>query len=153
VERLSQIGVFPAQQTEVLSMINRSIFAAAALAVATAGTAYADVKVNTPGAKVDAPSGPVELNIDVGASTKPTEAWVGRAVYSSEGKHLGEVAAIAPDQLYVDVGGFLGIGETCVLVSDSDIGTVEPDRIVLKMTEAQAKNLPSTDSKPAPAQQ
>ena len=130
-------------------MISRTIVAAA-LAVTVAGTAFADVKVNTPGAQIDAPSGPVDLNINVGTSLKPTEAWVGRAVYSSDGKHLGEIAAIAPDQVYVDMGGFLGIGETRVLVSDSDLGTVEPDRIVLKMTEAQAKNLPSTDSKHTP---
>lgn len=133
-------------------MITRTLLAAV-LAAGTAGAALADVKVNTPGARVDAPSGPVDLNIDVGSSMKPTEAWVGRAVYSSEGKHLGEVAAIADDSVYVDVGGFLGIGESRVLLTNNELGSVEPDRIVLKLTEAEAKKLPSTDAKPAaPAQ-
>jgi hypothetical protein len=131
-------------------MISRTIIAAA-LAAGTAGAALADVKVNTPGAKIDAPSGPVELNIDVGSQMKPTEAWVGRAVYSSDGKNIGEVAAIAEDSIYVDMGGFLGIGESRVLVSGRDLGSVAPDRIVLKMTETEAKTLPSTDAKPTPA--
>lgn len=133
-------------------MITRTILAAV-LAAGTAGAALADVKVNTPGANVDAPSGPVELNVDVGPPMKPTEAWVGRAVYSTDGKHLGEVAAIASDSIYVDMGGFLGIGETRVLLDNGKLGSVEPDRIVLKLTEAEAKTLPSTDAKPAPPAQ
>lgn len=133
-------------------MITRTLLAAA-LAAGTAGAALADVKVNTPGARVDAPSGPVDLNVNVGSSMKPTEAWVGRAVYSSDGKNLGEVAAIADDSIYVDMGGFLGIGEARVLLNNKELGSVEPDRIVLKLTEAEAKTLPSTDAKPAaPAQ-
>lgn len=131
-------------------MISRTIMAAA-LAAGTAGAALADVKVNTPGAKVDAPSGPVELNIDVGSQMKPTEAWVGRAVYSSDGKSIGEVAAVSDDNVYIDIGGFLGIGESRVLLNGRDLGSVEPDRIVLKLTEVEAKNLPSTDAKPTPA--
>ena len=131
-------------------MISRSIFAAI-LVAGTAGAALADVKVNTPGAKVDAPSGPVELNITVGSDTKPTEAWVGRAVYSSDGKNVGEVAAVADDNVYVDIGGFLGIGESRVLLNESQLGGVQPDRITLKLTEAEAKSLPSTDAKPTPA--
>jgi hypothetical protein len=131
-------------------MISRTILVAA-LAFGTAGAALADVKVNTPGAKIDAPSGPVELNITVGSEMKPTEAWVGRAVYSSDGKNVGEVAAVADDSIYVDIGGFLGIGESRVLLNESQLGGVQPDRITLKLTEAEAKNLPSTDAKPTPA--
>lgn len=133
-------------------MITRTLLAAA-LAAGTAGAALADVKVNTPGARVDTPSGPVDLNVNVGSSLKPTEAWVGRAVYSSDGKNLGEVAAIADDSIYVDIGGFLGIGESRVLLNNNELGSVEPDRIVLKLTEVEAKNLPSTDAKPAPPAQ
>ena len=73
---------------------------------------------------------------------KPTDAWIGRAVYSADGKHLGEMAAIASDQVYADIGGFLGIGETRVLLSDDSIHAVTDDRIVLKLTEAEAKSLP-----------
>jgi hypothetical protein len=133
-------------------MITRTILAAA-LAAGTAGAALTDVKVNTPGAKVDTPAGPVELNIDVASPMKPTEAWVGRAVYSTDGKHLGEVVAIASDSIYVDMGGFLGIGESRVLLDNGKLGRVEPDRIILKLTEAEAKTLPSTDAKPSPPAQ
>ncbi len=55
-------------------MINRIILAAV-LAAGTAGTTLADVKVNTPGARVETPSGPVDLNLSVGSPLKPTEAW------------------------------------------------------------------------------
>ncbi|MFA5901356.1 MAG: hypothetical protein WC829_19815 [Hyphomicrobium sp.] len=125
--------------------MNRSILAAV-LVLGTAGAALADVKVNTPGAQVDAPSGPVDLNVNVASDMKPTDAWIGRAVYSIDDKHLGEIAAISGDSVYVDIGGFLGIGETRVLLDNSQLGKVEPDRIVLKLTESEAKLLPPTDA-------
>jgi len=121
------------------------IILAATLALGTAGAALADVKVNTPGARVDTPAGPVDINVDVGSSMKPTEAWVGRAVYSSDGKNVGKVAAISDSNVYVDVGGFLGIGETRVLLKNGNLDAVQPDRITLKMTEAEVKSLPPTN--------
>jgi hypothetical protein len=129
--------------TEDKPMITRSILAAL-LAAGTAGAALADVKVNTPGANVKAPSGGVELDVNIAPKVKPVEAWIGRAVYSSDGKHLGEVAAIADDQMYVDIGGFLGIGESRVLLSSKEIGAVADDRIMLTLTEAEAEQLPTT---------
>lgn len=128
-------------------MISRSILAAV-LAAGTTGAALADVKVNTPGVSVKTPAGGVELNVDVGSKVKPDQAWIGRAVYSSDGKHLGEVGAIADDQIYADIGGFLGIGESRVLLSTREIGAVTNDRIVLTMTEAEAKSLPATTKEP-----
>ncbi|CAN1722053.1 PRC-barrel domain-containing protein [Hyphomicrobium sp. 1Nfss2.1] len=122
------------------------IILAATLALGTAGAALADVKVNTPGASVDTPAGPVDINVDVGSSMKPTEAWIGRAVYSSDGKNVGEVAAISGDSVYVDVGGFLGIGESRVLLDNGNLEAVQPDRITLKMTEAEVKSLPPTSA-------
>ncbi len=122
------------------------IILAATLALGTAGAALADVKVNTPGARVDTPAGPVDINVDVGSSMKPTEAWIGRAVYSSDGKNVGEVAAISGDSVYVDVGGFLGIGESRVLLDKGNLEAVQPDRITLKMTEAEVKSLPPTNA-------
>ncbi|WP_072374479.1 PRC-barrel domain-containing protein [Hyphomicrobium sp. NDB2Meth4] len=122
------------------------IILAATLALGTAGAALADVKVNTPGARVDTPAGPVDINVDVGSSMKPTEAWIGRAVYSSDGKNVGEVAAISGDSVYVDVGGFLGIGESRVLLDNGNLEAVQPDRITLKMTEAEVKSLPPTNA-------
>jgi hypothetical protein len=130
-------------------MITRIILAAV-LAVGAAGAALADVKVNTPGVDVKAPSGQVEIDVDVGS--KPSDAWIGRAVYSSDGKHLGEVAAIAGDQVLIDIGGFLGLGETRVSLDDDQIATVTNNRIDLKITEAEANSLPAADAKEAAPQ-
>jgi hypothetical protein len=123
-------------------MISRSILAAV-LAIGTGTAALAGVQVKTPGVDVKAPG--VDLDINIGSKVKPTEAWIGRAVYGTDGNHLGEVAAIANGQLYVDIGGFLGLGETRVLLSDDQIESVTDDRIVLKMTENEAKALPAVD--------
>lgn len=125
-------------------MTSRSILAAV-LAIGTGTAALADVQVNTPGVHVKTPGGGVELNVDVGSKVTPTDAWIGRAVYSSDGKHIGEIAAIANDQVYADVGGFLGIGETRVLLGTGQIAAVREDRIVLKLTDAETKTLPATD--------
>ena len=159
-------------------IISRSLYAAV-IATATAGAALADVQVNTPGAKVDAPSGPAnvqvqtpgakpdapsapapaaqapsppskpDIAIKVEPKMAPNEAWVGRALYSSDGKNLGEIAAISGDQIYADVGGFLGIGTTRILLTPDQITSVQPDRIELKLTKAEADQLPSADEKPA----
>jgi hypothetical protein len=128
-------------------MITRAILAAV-LAAGTAGAALAEVQVKTPGADVEAPSGGVDLDVDVGAKMAPTDAWIGRPVYSSDGKHVGEVSAIAGDKVYADIGGYLGIGETRVLLSLDKIAGVQDERIDLTLTEEQAGNLPATDQKP-----
>jgi sporulation protein YlmC with PRC-barrel domain len=123
-------------------MISRSILAAV-LAIGTGTAALAEVQVKAPGVDVKAPG--IDLNIDVGSKAKPTDAWIGRPVYSADGKHLGEVAAIASDQVYADIGGFLGLGETRVLLDDDSIQAVTDDRVVLKLPEAEAKTLPAVD--------
>jgi hypothetical protein len=78
-----------------------------------------------------------------------TEEWIDRAVYSSDGKNLGEVASLSGSDLYVDIGGFLGLGETRALIKSDQIQAVQDDRIVLKLSEAEAKSLPAADDKPA----
>ena len=127
-------------------MINRTILAAI-VAAGTAGAALAEVQVKTPGVDVKAPAGGVELDIDIGSKTPPSDAWIGRAVYSADDKHLGEVSGVAGDKIYFDVGGFLGIGETRVMVDDDSLASVKNDRIHLKLTEAEAKSLPPADEK------
>jgi hypothetical protein len=133
-------------------MISRSILAAV-VAAGTAGSALADVRVKTPGMDLKAPSGGVDLNLDIDRRLEPKQAWVGRAVYSIDGKRLGEVAAVVEDSMYVDMGGFLGIGESRVLLHQSQIGSATEERIVVKMTEVDAKTLPSTDSRANPPKQ
>ncbi len=80
------------------------------------------------------------------------KTWVGKAVYSSDGKNLGEVAAFARDasgrvtEMHADIGGFLGIGETRVRILPSQF-TVGADRIEVAMTADQAKSLPPIPKK------
>jgi hypothetical protein len=136
------------QQTGGQTMISRTLLAAV-LAVGTGTAAVAQVEVNTPGVHLKTPGGGVDLNINVGNKVAPTDAWLGRAVYSADGKHVGDVSAIAKDQVYADIGGFLGIGETRVLLDNSQILSVLHDRIVLSLTEAETKNLPPVDKIPA----
>jgi hypothetical protein len=98
------------------------------------------------GASITAPSGPVDLNVNVGSKSMPTDAWIGRPVYSIDSKNIGEVAAIMGDQVYADIGGFLGLGETRVLLSLEQIASVKADRIDLTITEAEADKLPDVDA-------
>jgi sporulation protein YlmC with PRC-barrel domain len=88
------------------------------------------------------------------ANIVANEQWIGRSVYSSDGKDLGKVASLKKDgnqsEFYIDIGGFLGIGATRTLISSDQIQEVKDDRIVLRLTEAEAKKLPAADdSKPA----
>ena len=80
-------------------------------------------------------------------SDAEAKAWVDKAIYSSDEKKLGEVAAFARDssgkvtEMHADVGGFLGFGETRVRLMPSQF-RLEKDRVVLNLTAEQAKALP-----------
>ena len=79
-------------------MISRTIVAAI-FAIGTGSAALAQVEVNTPRAHVKVPGGGAGLDIKVGNSNKtPTDAWIGRDIYSTDGEHLGEVTGIALNQ-------------------------------------------------------
>jgi hypothetical protein len=81
----------------------------------------------------------------------PDEQWIGRYVYSSDGKDLGKIATVkksgTSSELYFDMGGFLGIGATRTRVTSDQIQDVKNDRIVLKLREAEAKELPAIEDK------
>lgn len=76
--------------------------------------------------------------------------WVDKAVYSSDGKEIGEVyefkrtADNKVTELHADIGGFLGMGETRVKLSPSEF-KLQGDRVVLNLTEEQAKALPKIE--------
>jgi hypothetical protein len=78
--------------------------------------------------------------------------WVDKVVYSSDGKNIGEVAEFKRGsdnkvtELHADLGGFLGMGETRVKLMPSEF-KLEGDRVVLNITEEQAKALPKLDKK------
>ena len=80
-------------------------------------------------------------------SDAEAKAWVDKTIYSSDGKNVGEVAAIARDasgtvsELHADVGGFLGLGETRVRVLPSEF-KIQGDKIVLAVAAEQVKALP-----------
>lgn len=132
-------------------MISRTIFAAVLIA-GTAGTALADVEVNTPGAKVRTPSGGVDIKVDRGTADRsmmPKPDWVGRPLFSIDGKRLGEVVAVTDGKVYADIGGFLGLGESRVMLRSTQIGSATEERIVAKVTEVEAKDLPKSEEKSA----
>jgi hypothetical protein len=78
--------------------------------------------------------------------------WIGRSVYSSDGQELGEIAELkrGPDykvtELYLDIGGFLGLGETRVRATSDKIQEIREDRVILNLTEADAKSLPQVEN-------
>jgi hypothetical protein len=77
--------------------------------------------------------------------------WIGRPIYSSDNKRLGDIAALqrGPDNvvsaLNADIGGFLGFGETRVRITADQVKQVKDDGLVLTLTEAEAKALPAVD--------
>ncbi|MDX2155256.1 MAG: PRC-barrel domain-containing protein [Hyphomicrobiaceae bacterium] len=78
------------------------------------------------------------------------KAWIDKAVYSSDNKNIGDVAAIKRDpsgkvtELHADVGGFLGIGTSRVRLMPSEF-RMEGDRVVVTLTADQVKTLPKVD--------
>jgi hypothetical protein len=71
-------------------------------------------------------------------------------VLSSDGKNLGEVAAIQRDsegrvtELHADIGGFLGMGQTRVRVIPSQF-TISDKQVRLTMTAEQVNVLPKIE--------
>ena len=92
-------------------------------------------------------------SVDTGA--KPAtfvadQTWVGRYLYSSDGKDIGKIAAVkktgAASDIFFDMGGFLGLGATRKHVTSDQVQDVKSDRIVVRLSEADAQNLPAVDS-------
>ena len=74
--------------------------------------------------------------------------WIGRAVHNSDGTYLGDVAGVNEDdplEFYVDIGGFLALGETRISILSDQLEEITRDRIVLRLTEAESRNLPPPD--------
>jgi hypothetical protein len=87
---------------------------------------------------------------DAGAKTAtlvPDQQWVGRYVYSSDGKDLGKIASVKKNgtsgEIYFDMGGFLGLGATRKSVTSDQVQESKNDRIVLRLSEAEAQKLPA----------
>ena len=120
----------------------RSVSLAAVLAAAFVLPALAqDATIKAPPATAVQTIAPLKLTADQAA------AWVDKNVYSSDEKQIGEIAAFARGtdntvtEMHVDIGGFLGMGETRVRLRPAQFKFVG-DRAVLSVTAEQAKSLP-----------
>ena len=125
----------------------RKLTLATAIAAALALPAIAE-DVQAPVAATSAASAQsAQSAAGLSLTSKEAEAWIGKPVYSSDGRKLGEVAAFqrAADnkvtEMYADIGGFLGLGEHRIIVAPAQI-SLQTDRVVLDLTAAQAKELP-----------
>ncbi len=123
----------------------RTLTLAAALAAVIALPAIAE-DVKSPATATNAASSTL-LTAQTMLTEQEAKGWVGKPVYSSDGKNLGEVAAIrrAADnkitELRADIGGFLGIGEHEIAIPAAQFA-LQSDRVVLDLTAAAAKELP-----------
>lgn len=120
----------------------RSISLAAILAASLALPAIAqDSTIKSPPAAAAQAVAPLKLTAD------QAKAWVDKDVYSSDDKKIGEIAAFARgtdntvSEMHIDIGGFLGMGETRVRLTPAQFKLVG-DRAVLSVTAEQAKSLP-----------
>jgi hypothetical protein len=93
---------------------------------------------------------PAAMKSDVPKVTlteQQAKSWIDKPVFSSDGKKLGEVAAFkraADDtvlEMHADIGGLLGFGQTRVSVTPAQF-KLQNDRVILNLTEKQAKELP-----------
>jgi hypothetical protein len=120
----------------------RPLTFAAAFAAAIAFPAVAE-DVKSPSMATDAGT----MLTAQAITEQEAKAWVGRPVYSSDGKNIGEVAAIlrTPDnkitELRANIGGFLGLGEHQIALPAA-IFALHNDRVELNLPAAAAKELP-----------
>ncbi len=74
-----------------------------------------------------------------------TRNWVGRSVYSSDDKKIGEILELERDaankvtDIYVDTGTYLGLGGTRYRFTSDQIQQARPDSLVLTVKESEVK--------------
>ena len=77
--------------------------------------------------------------------------WIDKPVYSSDNKQIGEVVAFkrgadnVVTEMHADIGGMLGMGESRVKLMPTQF-KLQGDRVVLNLTQEQAKTLPKVES-------
>ena len=103
----------------------------------------AGIQNKTPDGRPMDPAGISNMSM----TAQETQAWVGKPVYSSDGKKIGSVVAFARgsddkvSEMHADIGGFLGMGETRVRLMPTQY-TMASDRVTINVTSALAKDLP-----------
>jgi hypothetical protein len=157
-------ATLPFEETNIWSLIMKSLLTAAGAALLLATSAHAQTTTPAPtdtpaapGAAMPAPSSPSatdpaspSANPSLTLNDAEANKWLNKTVYSSDDKNVGEVAQIARDaggkvtELHADIGGFLGLGETRVRVMPEQFKLMG-DRVVLNLTSEQAKSLPKIE--------
>lgn len=123
-------------------MIRIRSISLAMLAVAFALPALAQDSITK-----SAPAAAVEAATPLKLTEAQAKSWIDKTVYSSDDKKIGEVAAFergaddTVNEMHIDIGGLMGIGETRVKLMPAQFSFVG-DRAVLNVTAAQAKDLP-----------
>lgn len=107
-------------------------------------------KAATPGTQTGTQPAAQTAAASITLTEEQAKEWVDKPVYSSDGKEIGEVyefkrsADNKVTELHADIGGFLGMGETRVKLTPSEF-KLQGDRVVLNITEEQAKALPKIE--------
>jgi hypothetical protein len=135
----------------------RTIFYPAVGAALLLGAGAASAQTATSKSATDKPAATTTTTTtkaDAGKMTL-TEAqaktWVDKPVYSSDNKQIGEVASFkrgadnVVTEMHADIGGMLGMGETRVKLIPDQF-KLQDDRVVLNLTQEQAKTLPKAES-------
>ena len=84
---------------------------------------------------------------DQALSPQDAKGWVGKPVYSNDGKELGKVTRLDSSnenkatQLYTDIGSTTGSGKHQVILPATRF-SLEGDRVVVDMSASQASKLP-----------
>ena len=129
------------------------LLGATALAIvlgATAAVAQSTSPTSPPADKMSPPAASTTTVTKDGLvlTEAQANAWIKKAIYSSDGKNVGEVTALKRDasgkvaELQAGIGGFIGIGETQVRVMPAQF-KLQNDRVVLSLTAEQVKALPA----------
>ena len=122
----------------------RTISLATILAAAIALPAIAQT---TPAPAPAAPVAVAPSAANLMLTAEQAKTWVGKPVYSSDDKKIGEVAAFtrgtdnSVTEMQANIGGFLGMGQTHVKLTTAQF-KLQGDRVVLNVTSALAKDLP-----------
>jgi hypothetical protein len=126
----------------------RTLTLATALAAAIALPAMAE-DVKAPATAGHAAS--AEKGAPLSLTSQEAKTWIGKPVYSSDGKKLGEIAAFERaagnevSAMDANIGGFMGLGEHRIRLAPAQF-SLKSDRVVLNLTAAQAKELPKISS-------
>ncbi len=131
--------------SKLVSIVTAALFATSSFALAQTTPSVPPKTPTSPPAATQPPAAMPGNTLNL--TEDQVQNWVGKPIYSSDGKNLGEVAAFVRDttgrvtEMHADIGGFLGIGETRVRLLPTQFKLAD-DRIVVDMMAEQAKSLP-----------